>query len=120
MRWLGLTLTSGDVVELDFGNPTGQEAGFRHPGIVVTAQRLLGAEPTVVQVLPLTSTLRGFDSEVEIEPDAENGLEQESAGQCQHIRSVAVSRIDRVIGNVGEEVLTQIREVLSLILDIPG
>ena len=56
-------LTSGDVVELDLGSPAGREAGFRHPAIVVTAQRVLDAEPSVVQVVPLTSTLRGFSSE---------------------------------------------------------
>ena len=63
-------LTSGDVVDLDLGVPTGTEAGFRHPVVVVTAQRVLDAAPTVVQVVPLTSKVRGFASEIEIDPDA--------------------------------------------------
>ena len=62
-------LTSGDVVDLDLGLPAGREAGFRHPAVVVTAQRVLDAEPSVVQVVPVTSTLRGFESEVELEAD---------------------------------------------------
>ncbi len=113
-------LTSGDVVELDLGAPAGREAGFRHPAIVVTAQRVLDAEPTVVQIVPLTSTLRGFSSEVEIDADDANGLEQESAAQCQHIRAVAAGRIERTRGNVGPAVLVQVRELLGLILDVPG
>ncbi|MFW2383599.1 MAG: type II toxin-antitoxin system PemK/MazF family toxin, partial [Acidimicrobiales bacterium] len=72
-------MTSGDVVDLDLGAPAGREAGFRYPAIVVTAQRVLDAEPSVVQVVPLTSTLRGFSSEVEIDADDANGLEQASS-----------------------------------------
>ncbi len=113
-------LTSGDVVELDLGAPEGREAGFRHPAIVVTAQGVLDADPNVVQVVPLTSTLRGFSSEVEIDVDDANGLEQMSSAQCQHIRAVAAGRIERTRGNVGPAVLVQVRELLGLILDVPG
>ncbi len=113
-------LTSGDVVELDLGLPFGREAGFRHPAVVVTAQRVLDAGPSVVQVVPLTSQLRGFASEVEIEADPENGLDRASAAQCQHIRAIAASRIEGARGNVGGAALSQIREVLGLVLDIPG
>lgn len=113
-------LTSGDVVDLDLGLPAGREAGFRHPAVVVTAQSVLDAEPSVVQVVPLTSTLRGFASEVELEADAENGLERRSAAQCQHIRAVASSRIEKTRGNVGQAAVAQIREVIGLLLDISG
>jgi mRNA interferase MazF len=112
-------LTSGDVVELDLGAPTGRKAGFRHPALVVTAQRLLDAEPSVVQVVPLTSTIRGFGSEVRIEPDSDNGLDQTSAAQCQHVRAISSGRVERVRGNVGAVTLTQIRDIIGLILDIP-
>jgi mRNA interferase MazF len=112
-------LTSGDVVELDLGTPAGREAGFRHPAVVVTAQRILDAEPNVIQVVPLTTTIRSFGSEVSIEPDVENGLSQPSAARCQHVRAVSTGRVERVRGHVGPGVLTQIRETIGLILDIP-
>lgn len=110
-------LTSGDVVDL--GTPTRREAGFRHPAVVVTAQRILDAGPNVIQVVPLTTTIRGFGSEVRLEPDGDNGLEHSSAAQCQHVRAVSHGRVEHVRGNVGPVVLTQIRDVLGLILDIP-
>jgi len=44
-------LTSGEVVDLDLGMPEGREAGFGHPAVVVTAQRILDAEPSVIQVV---------------------------------------------------------------------
>ena len=113
-------LTSGDVVDLDLGLPAGREAGFRHPAVVVTAQRVLDAEPSVVQVVPLSSTLRGFASEIEIDADPANGLEYKSAAQYPHIRAVAAGRVERKRGNVGATVLVQVREVVGLILDLPG
>jgi mRNA interferase MazF len=111
-------LTSGDVVDLDLGSPKGREAGFRHPAVVVTAQGILDESANVIQVVPLTSTIRPFGSEVLIEGDASNGLEGESAAQCQHIRAVSVDRVESVRGNVGPTKISEIRAVLGLILDI--
>ncbi len=113
-------LTSGDVVDLDLGLPEGREAGFVHPGVVVTAQRILDASPSVVQVVPLTTTIRGFGTEVTVDPDEENGLPQDSTAQCQHVRSVSTSRVRSRRGNVGPILLAQVRETIALILDLPG
>jgi mRNA interferase MazF len=111
--------TSGDVVDLDLGVPEGREAGFVHPAVLVTAQRILDAGPSVVHVVPLTSTIRGFHSEIVIEPDASNGLGGVSAGQCQHLRAVSPSRVVATRGNVGAAMLAQLRETIALILDLP-
>jgi mRNA interferase MazF len=111
--------TSGDVVDLELGLPEGREAGFRHPAVLVTAQRLLDAQPSVVHVVPLTSTIRQFHSEIVIEPDDANGLDDISAAQCQQLRAVSVSRVRSVRGNVGATVLAQLRETIAVILDLP-
>ena len=112
-------LSSGDVVDLDLGMPEGREAGFRHPAIVVTGQRVLDADPAVIQVVPTTSAIRAFGSEVDIAPDAANGLGRPSAAQCQHLRAVSPRRVIAVRGNVGTVVLTQIRETIAVIIDLP-
>ena len=111
-------LTSGDVVDLDLGSPKGYEAGMRRPLVVVTAQEILDESANVVQVIPLTSTIRPFGSEVQIRADGTNGLESDSAAQCQHIGSVSLDRVESVRGNVGAAALSEIRGVLGLILDI--
>ena len=111
--------TSGDVVDVDLGAPAGSEAGFGHPAVLVTAQRILNASPTVVHVVPLTTTIRGFHSEVLIEPDRTNGLDALSAAQCQHLRAVSTRRIGGSRGNVGAAVLVQLRETIAVILDLP-
>lgn len=110
---------SGDVVDVELGLPEGREAGFRHPAIVVTAQRVLDAEPSVVHVVPLTSTIRSFHSEVVVEPDDANGLDVVSAAQCQHVRAVSRRRVLGVRGNVGATVLSQLRQTIAVILDRP-
>lgn len=61
----------------------------------------------------------GFGSEVLIQPDDTNGLERASAAQCQHVRAVSIGRVDQIRGNVAAVVLTQIRDVIGLVLDIP-
>jgi mRNA interferase MazF len=112
--------TSGDVVDLDLGVPEGQEAGFLHPAVLVTAQRVLDAMPSVVHVVPLTSTIRRFHSEIVIEPDPANGLGEASAAQCQHVRAVSPSRIATTRGNLGPAALAQLRETIAVLLDLPG
>lgn len=111
-------LTPGDVVELDVGTPAGSEAGSRRPALVVTAARVLRGGPNVVQVVPLTRTIRRSGAEVVIDPDDGNGLGTRSSAQCQHVRSVATSRIYASTGNVGPVILDEVRETLALFLDL--
>ena len=111
--------TSGDVVEVDLGPPAGREAGFRHPAVLVTAQRILNASPSVVHVVPLTTTIRRFHAEIVIQPDLANGLDALSAAQCQHLRAVSTKRIVGSRGNVGPAVLARLRETIAVILDLP-
>lgn len=113
-------LTSGDLVRLDLGAPQGREAGYRHPAVVVTAQRILDADPSIIHLVPLTTTERAFASEVGLTPDARNGLERPSRAQCQHIRAVSAGRVEEICGNVGAAALAQICEVIGLILDVPA
>jgi mRNA interferase MazF len=114
-----LTLNSGDLAYVELGPPTERKAGYRHPTVIVTAQAILDASPTVVQVVPVTSTLRHYSTEIEIEPEPGNGLEVVSAAQCQHVRSVSPARLSEPAGNVGAVALAQIREMLAVIFDLP-
>jgi mRNA interferase MazF len=108
----------GDVQLADLGEPRGSEAGFARPVVLVTAQVILDQAPSVVQVDPLSSRIRGWRSEVTVGPDENNGLEAVSAAQCQHVRAIAVERLAEPIGNVGTQTLIQIREILADLLDL--
>jgi mRNA interferase MazF len=109
---------SGDIQSADLGEPQGREAGFTRPVVVVTAQLVLDQHPSVVHVVPLTSTIGGYRSEVTVGPDPSNGLEAESAAQCKHLRVIAVERLAQPIGDVGPKALTQMREALADLLDL--
>lgn len=95
-----------------------REAGLFRPAVVVTSQEILDDSATVIQIVPLTTTIRSFGSEVRISQDPGSGLAVDSAAQCQHIRSVSGDRVESIRGNVGASALSEIREVLSLIPDI--
>lgn len=111
-------LTPGDVVDLDLGMPSGSEAGLRRPAVVVTAARVLRGGPNVVQVVPLTRAMRHSVAEVVVDPDELNRLEARSSAQCQHVRSVATSRIHERTGHIGPVLLSEVRETLALLLDL--
>lgn len=108
-------LTPGDVVELDLGTPSGSDAGLRRAAVVATAGRVLGGGTNVIQVVPLTRTIRQSSTEVVIEPEEGNRLRARSSAQCQHVRSVAVRRIHERTGNVGSVVLSEVRETIALL-----
>lgn len=109
---------SGDVVRVDLGTPVGSEAGMIRPVVVITAQRVLEHSPSVVQVVPLTTTIRGWTSEVTVTADNGAGLDEVSAAQCQHIRAISTHRIVDAVGNVGPMALRQIRETVAVLLDL--
>ena len=115
---IGLMLTPGDVITLDLGTPTGSDAGMRRPAVVVTAKEVLRGGPNVIQVVPLTRTIRNAVSEIVVETDAFNELAADSAAQCQHIRAVATTRIAERLGNIGPVKLGQIRATIATLLDI--
>jgi mRNA interferase MazF len=111
-------LTSGDVIRVDLGTPVGSEAGMVRPAVIITAQRVLQHSPRVLQVVPLTTTVRGWASEVAIPADSVAGLATISAAQCQHVRAISSDRVVEELGNVGVLLLHQIRETLATLLDL--
>lgn len=114
----GSMLIPGDVVTVDLGTPIGSEAGLRRPAVVVTAARILRGGPNAVQIVPLTRTIRASSVEVLVPDDEGNGLDETSAAQCQHLRSVATIRVDARHGNVGPAALREIRETIALLMDL--
>jgi len=57
---------------------------------------ILSGGPNVVQVVPLTRTIRTSSTEILIDPDEDNRLVAPSSAQCQHVRSVATTRIHQL------------------------
>ena len=100
----------------------GSEAARTRPAIIVSND---GANTTasrlgrgVVSVVPLTTNIdRTYPFQVLL-PASETGLDRDSKAQCEQVRSVAVERIGRVIGEVPYELMLQIDDALRLHLDL--
>ena len=114
-----MKLTPGDVVVVDLGFPVGHEAGLKRTAVIVTAASLIRSGG-VVQVVPVTTTDRGFVVEVPVLADDVNGLLVDSTIQPQHIRSIATERITERLGNAGPAILAELREALDALLELPN
>ncbi|MFD1101722.1 hypothetical protein ACFQ23_06260 [Schaalia naturae] len=66
---------------------------------------------------PPTRTIRDSGSEIVVDPDEHNGLCSVSAAQCQHIHSVATTRVSAWIGNVDPVMLRQVRNTGAILVD---
>ena len=105
----------GDIVDIDFGNPVGSEAGFQRPGIIVMADSFLRFRPSTVFVVPVTTTKRDFPSHIAIEADKRNGLQTTSYALVEQMRAVSTTRCSPPSGNVGAVASREILEVLAII-----
>jgi len=112
-------VNTGDIVEVDFGMPVGSEAGFRRPGIVMTADAFLRLRPTTVFLVPLTSTRRSFPSHIEIDADRTNALQVTSYAPVEQLRAISVERCSPPTGSVGQAVIHQILDILAMITGMP-
>jgi mRNA interferase MazF len=96
----------------------GSEANKRRPAIIVsndganaTAERLGRG---VVSVVPVSSnTTRIYPFQVLLR-SAETGLDRDSKAQAEQVRSVAVERIDTLLGTVPPASIASLDEALRL------
>lgn len=101
----------GAVIWADLGPPTG-----RHPVCVLTRD-------TAIEVLtglvcaPITRTIRGIRSEVEVGPD--EGLPAPSVISCDNVITVSIEAFDRSpVGFLGLEARVRLDQALRYALDI--
>jgi mRNA-degrading endonuclease toxin of MazEF toxin-antitoxin module len=101
---------SGDIVIVDFGVPIGSTPALVRPAVVITAQPTLDEFDLTFHVVPITSTLRRWPSDVTT--DLGNA-------QCHLVTTVDQSQVvERTTDAVGPVVLTQIREIVSILLGL--
>lgn len=112
----------GEVRLCDLDPVRGSEANKRRPAVVVTNDRANAAAELlgrgVVTVVPLTSnTARVFPFQVLV-PAESSGLRLESKAQAEQVRSVAVERLGRALGELPAALMAQIDGALRLHLDL--
>ena len=104
-------MRAGDIVRIDFGTPARGEPGFVRPGVVVTSDDVLEFRQNAVVVVPCTTTLRGWLTEVEVP----------GFGTAQAHLPTTIS-VDRIVEttdtNIGPVALRQIRELIADLLGL--
>lgn len=102
---------------VDFGEPVGHEQGLHRPAVVISADRLNRSRAGLAIVVPVTRTLRGLPSHVELAPGG-TGLRDTSYAKVEDVKSVSQRRFTRRLGVVSAEQLLRMAEALRFLLDL--
>jgi mRNA interferase MazF len=112
----------GEIWWVDLDPVRGSEANKRRPAVIVsndranaTAVRLKRGVITVVPVTTNVSKIYPFQVPLSSET---SGLTVESKAQAEQMRSVAAERLQRRIGRLSAEEITQLDEALRLHLEL--
>ena len=108
----------GEIRLIDFDPVRGSEADKRRPAVIVsndgantTAQRLGRG---VITVVPVTSNVTKVYPFQVLLTAAKSGLQVDSKAQAEQVRSVAVERVGKRIGQLPAETVDALDEALRL------
>jgi mRNA interferase MazF len=100
----------GDIRWYRFTHPDKQR-----PVLILTRNSIIGYLNEVT-VAPVTSTIREIPSEVYL--NHTDGMAQECAVNCDHIQTVAKSRIGSLITSLTDARMTEVRQAITFALDL--
>ena len=112
----------GEIRVVDLDPVRGSEASKRRPAVIVsndgantTATRL---QRGVITVVPVTSNVaRIYPFQVML-PAAQCGLDRDSKAQAEQVRSVAVERVGRRLGQLPASLVSDLEDALRLHLGL--
>ena len=102
---------------VDFGDPYPGEASARRPALVVGPPDTFGPTFPFVIVTPLTNARRGLSLHVEVEANADTGLNETSYIQCELIRSINRNRLVHPLGGIDSDVGAQVTDIIKTLLN---
>ena len=100
----------GDIVWADLGPPAG-----RRPLCVLTRDAAIDVL-TAIACAPITRTVRGIRSEVEVGP--EEGLPEPSVISCDNLVTVPQSLVEEPVGRLDLDARVRLDQALRYALDI--
>jgi mRNA interferase MazF len=108
----------GEIREVDLDPVRGSEANKRRPAVIVsndaansTAEQLGRG---VVTVVPVTSNVERLYPFQVLLPAAATGLAADSKAQAEQVRSVAIERVGRRVGQLTAPLMAELDEALRL------
>ena len=112
----------GEIRMVDLDPVRGSEASKRRPAVVVsndgantTAARL---QRGVITVVPVTSNVARIYPFPVMLPAAQCGLPRDSKAQAEQVRSIAVERVGRRVGQLPASLVSDLEDALRLHLGL--
>lgn len=110
-------IAKGDVWWVDLPPPTGSEAAFRRPALVVQCDSLNASGIGTVLVVPITSSLRFAAAPGNVlVRSAESGLPRDSVANVSQLRALARTRFDERVGRVRPGTLDAVIAGIDVVL----
>ena len=108
----------GEIRVVDLEPAKSGEANKRRPAVIVSNDGAnVAAERTgrgVITVVPVTSNISKVYPFQVLLPANVTGLEHDSKAQAEQVRSIAVERIGSSVGEVPQDLMTELDEALRL------
>lgn len=105
----------GEVWLTDLSPVRGHEQAGRRPTLIVSDTVFNQGPAGLVIVLPITSTVRGIPSHVEVVPP-EGGLKVKSAVLCEGVRSISTDRLHSRWGQISPRTMAAVENVLRFLM----
>ena len=112
----------GEIREVNFEPVRGSEASKRRPAVIVsndgantTASRL---NRGVITVVPVTSNVTRIYPFQVLLPAFESGLGRDSKAQAEQVRTVAIERVGRRVGQLPAPLMLELEDALRLHLGL--
>lgn len=99
-------------------DPTvGHEQGGRRPVVIASSAGFNSLPINMIIVVPLTGTDRGLVTQPQV-TSRESGLKRASFARPEDLRAVDAVRLERRLGRVTADELSEIRKILRYFLDL--
>ena len=113
-----LNINQGEIWMVNFEPSVGNEIQKLRPAIVVNDDRI--GRFGIKIVVPITQWKEHYIDYpwiIKIIPDAINGLAKDSSIECFQIKSFAVDRFDKKIGEIDKLLLLQVHQTIAKTLN---
>jgi mRNA interferase MazF len=107
----------GEIWLVDLNPTRGHEQSGVRPALVVSVDTFNHGPAGLAVVLPVTSRGKGIALHVSVDPP-EAGLTMRSFIKTEDVRSVAVERLTRRLGQVSRATMDQVEDRLRILLDL--
>jgi mRNA interferase MazF len=110
----------GDVCQAVLNPTEGSEQSGTRPAIIVSRDAINATSPVLI-IVPITSRINKkqlYPSHVEMKM-GEAGLTSDSVVLCEQVRAISRTKLQKQIGHLSIQRMSQVNAALKIALDLP-